>query len=201
MFHNCKNLKSFNSNLKSLTNGNSLFQNCSNLTSFNSNLSSLETAQYIFHGCKLDAPSIKNVIDTINKNDSSKLLSIGMGCDNNQTDKDLFAQEVGYPDMTALLQVLQDKGWGVKAQYNGRPNSTFSLRKPESLPVYAKLVEVVLPVNEEEFPTTHEYTSADETKLYNLDWFHETTGSTDTYTQFSSLEEAISTFNIKPIEK
>ena len=197
MFCNCKNLKSFNSDLSSITNGNSLFQDCSNLTSFNSNLSSLETAQYIFSTCKLDAPSIKNVIDTINKNDSSKLLSIGMGCDNNQTDKDLFAQEVGYTDMTSLLQVLQDKGWGVKAQYNGRPNSTFSLRKPDSLPVYAKLVEVI-PTDENSF---HEYTSADETKFYILDWFHETTGSTDGHETFQSLEEAITHFNIKPIEK
>lgn len=197
MFHNCKNLKSFNSDLKSLTNGNSLFQNCSNLTSFNSNLSSLETAQYIFHGCKLDATSIKNVIDTINKIDSSKLLSIGMGCDNNQTDKDLFAQEVGYTDMTSLLAALQNKGWIVNAQFNGRPNSTFSLRKPDSLPVFVKLVEVI-PTEENSF---YEYTSSDETKFYNLDWFHETTGSTDGYETFQSLEEAITHFNIKQIEK
>jgi hypothetical protein len=34
-----------------------------------------------------------------------------------------------------------------------------------------------------------------------LDWFHETTGSTEGYTQFNSLEEAVAHFNIKPIER
>jgi len=149
----------------------------------------------MFYGCKLDAPSVKNIIDTINS--YSGTLYIGMGCDNTETDKNLFAQEVGYADMTSLLAALQNKGWTVSAQFTGRPNSTFSLRKPESLPVFVKLVEVI-PSEENSF---YEYTSIDESKFYNLDWFHETTGSTNGYTQFSSLEEAITHFNIKQIEK
>ena len=200
MFCYCHNIISFNSNLKSLSDGESMFCGCERLVSFKSNLSSLILAHRMFENCKLDAPSIKNIIDTINIVETGEI-TLGMGCDNNQTDKDLFAQEVGYSDMNTLLQVLQDKGWTVRAQYNGRPSTTFSLRKPDSLPVYAKLVEVVLPIDEEEISPIYEYTSNDGSKFYNLDWFHETTGSTDGYTQFNSLEESITHFNIKPIEK
>ena len=200
MFDNCRNLTTFDSDLKSLTDGTNMFHLCWALISFKSNLNSLTDGNAMFNYCKLDAPSIKNIIDTINTVESAPL-GIGMGCNNNITDVNLFAQEVGYPDMTTLLQTLQDKGWTVTAQYNGRPTSNYSLRQPESLPIYVKLVEVVLPVNEEEITPIYEYTSSDETKFYNLDWFHETTGSTDGYTQFNSLQEAISTLNIKQIEK
>lgn len=196
MFFGCTNLSSFNSDLSSLTSANKMFWSCSNLTSFGSNLKSLTDGTLMFAKCKLDVPSVKNIIDTINTVETGTL-QIGMGCDYNQTDINLFAQEVGYTDMNTLLETLQSKGWTVSAQYNGRPSSTFSLRKPESLPVFVKLIEVI-PTVEDPF---YEYTSADETKFFNLDWFHETTGSTDGYTQFNSLEEAISTFNIKQIEK
>lgn len=200
MFKGCSVISSFKSKLDSLTDGTFMFGHCYNLTTFDSDLKSLTNGVYMFGNCKLDASSVKNIINTINTVETGEI-TIGMGCDDNQTDKNLFAQEVGYTGMTTLLDTLQNKGWTVLAQYNGRPSTTFSLRKPESLPVFVKLVEVVLPVNEEEISPIYEYTSADETKFYNLDWFHETTGSTDTYIQFSSLEEAITHFNIKPIEK
>ena len=150
----------------------------------------------MFATCKLDVPSIKIIIDTINTVETGEIM-IGMGCDNNQTDKDLFAQEVGYPDMSTLLQTIQNKGWTVRAQFNGRPSSNYSLRQPESLPVYVKLVEITSS-DEDSF---YEYTSQDGYKFYNLDWFHETTGSTDGYDVFTSLDEATTYFNIKPIEK
>lgn len=196
MFGGCINLVSFKNNLNSLTVGYSMFNGCKNLITFASHLKSLADGTYMFGGCKLDVPSIKNIIDTINTVESANLF-LGMGCDNNAADKDLFAQEVGYTDMTTLLQTLQNKGWTVSAQFNGRPSSTFSLRKPESLPVFVKLVEVS---PDEEFPF-YEYTSIDGSKFFNLDWLHDTTGSTDGYDVFSSLEEAIAYFNIKQIEK
>ena len=200
MFHSCSNLTSFKSKLGSLTNGNRMFNGCS-LTTFEGNLKLLINGDVMFGGCKLDVSSVKNIIVTINTVSSeteSPNILIGMGCNNNQTDKDLFAQEVGYSNMSTLLQTLQNKGWTVGAQYNGRPSTNYSLRQPESLPVFVKLVEVIPSEDENSF---YEYTSQDNTKFYNLDWFHETTGSTDTYTQFSSLEEAITHFNIKQIEK
>ena len=120
-----------------------------------------------------------------------------MGCNNTTSDKDLFAQEIGYNTMTELLAALQAKGWYVTAQYNGRPTTTYSLRQPaieegELLPVFVKIEEV------EEHA---DYTSMDETKKYRLEYFHETTGSTDGYTQYATLEEAIESLIIKPIER
>ena len=196
MFNNCYNLNSFKSNTKSLSDAHRMFFYCLNLTSFSSNLKSLTIGIGMFFNCKLDVSSVKNIIHTINTVETGEI-TIGMGCDNNSQDKDLFAQEVGYTDMSSLLATLRVKGWTVGAQYNGRPSTNYSLRQPQSLPVFVKLVEVI-PTDENSF---YEYTSQDNTKFYNLDWFHETTGSTDTYTQFNSLEEAITTFNIKPIEK
>jgi hypothetical protein len=145
----------------------------------------------MFYDCKLDAPSVKNIIDTINT--YSAKLTLAMGCNNTTEDKNLFAQEVGYTDMTSLLAKLQSKKWTVTAQYNGRPTTTYGLRRPSenTLPVFVKL---------EETEEHADYTSEDGSMKYMLDWFHETTGSTDGYTQFNSLEEAIESLNIKPIE-
>jgi hypothetical protein len=147
----------------------------------------------MFYGCKLDAPSVKNVIDTINTY-SGASLTLGIGCNNTTEDKNLFAQEVGYADMSSLLAALQAKGWTVTTQHNGRPTTNYSLRRPSEdiLPVFVKL---------EETEDRADYTSEDSSKKYRLDWFHETTGSTEGYTQFNTLEEAIEHFNIKPIER
>jgi hypothetical protein len=146
----------------------------------------------MFEYCKLDAPSVKNIIDTINT--YSGELFLGMGCDETEEDKNLFAQEVGYADMNSLLAAFESKGWAVEAQYTGRPTTTYSLRRPseDTLPVFVKLEET-------EGRATH--TSEDGSKKFRLKWFHETTGSTEGYTQFSSLEEAIESLNIKPIER
>jgi hypothetical protein len=197
MFFNSA-LTSFSSDLSSLTDGNHMFENCTKLTSFSSALPSLIDGGSMFTKCKLDALSVKNIIDTINTS-SRELLTIGMGCNNTTADKDLFAQEVGYANMTSLLAALQAKGWTVIAQYNGRPTTTYSLRRPseDTLPVFVKVEEVdgeVITINQ----ATH--TNEDGSMSYRLTWFHETTGSTDGYTQFNSIEEAIETLNIKPIE-
>jgi hypothetical protein len=176
-----------------------MFYNCKTLTSFSSDLPSLTNGSFMFYGCKLDAPSVKNIIDTINVDSAAlRVFHIGFGCNNTTADKNLFAQEVGYADMTSLMNALGDKGWGVSyyAQYNGRPTTTYSLRQPaiegDLLPVFVKLEEV------EEHA---DYTSMDETKKYRLNYFHETTGSTEGYTQYATLEEAIESLNIKPIER
>lgn len=194
MFSGCP-LTSFNIDLSNLTNGDYMFSNCQNLTSFNSDLSNLTKGDSMFNYCKLDAPSVKNIIDTINSISQRSVLGLGFGCDATTEDKDLFAQEVGeYADMESLLATIRSKGWIVAAQYNGRPDTTYSLRRPSgnTLPVFAKL---------EETEDYADYTSEDGSKKYNLRWFHETTGSTEGYTQFNSLEEAVAHFNIKPIER
>ena len=191
MFYGCIALTAFTLDLSSVTNGTSMFDECRSLTSFSSELSSLTDGKLMFYNCKLDAPSVKNIINTINT--YSAKLTLGMGCDATVADKDLFAQEVGYADMASLLAALQAKGWTVTAQYNGRPTTTYSMRRPseDTLPVFVKLEEVEEHTN---------YTLEDGSKKYRLNYFHETTGSTDGYTQFNSLEEAIETLNIKTIE-
>ena len=193
MFQDCFGLTTFESDLSSLFNGGSMFRSCASLTTFKSDLSSLTSGNVMFFGCRLDSASVKNIIDTINTV-SSGTLTLGMGCNNTTEDKDLFAQEVGYADMTSLLAALQTKGWTVTAQYNGRPTSTYGLRRPSenTLPVFVKL---------EETEDYADYTSLDDSKKFRLDWFHETTGSTDGYTQYASLEEVIDTLNIKPVER
>lgn len=185
-------INTFNSDLSSLNIGAWMFRGCRELTSFNSNLKSLTNARDMFESCKLDATSVKNIIDTINT--YSGELILGMGCNNTTEDKNLFAQEVGYTNMSSLLAALQTKGWTVTAQYNGRPTTTYGLRRPSenTLPVFVKL---------EETEDRAVYTSLDDSKKYILNYFHETTGSTEGYTQFNSLEEAIETFNIKQIER
>ena len=199
MFSSCPSLTSFSSDLSSLSNGFAMFAGCTSLTSFNGDLSSLTIGLAMFDNCKLDSASVKNIIETINT--YSALLDIGMGCDNTTSDKDLFAQEIGYANMTSLLAALQAKGWTVTAQYNGRPTSTYSMRRTTepTLPVFVKLEEVE--ESSDKLKSFHTHTSLDGTKKYRLDWFHETTGSTDGYTQFASLEEAIEHFNIKPVER
>ena len=191
MFYGCYKLDSFSSDLPSLTNCNNMFAYCNSLTSFKSSLPSLTNGYNMFDDCKLDTASVKNIIDTINT--YSAKLTLGMGCNNTTEDKDLFAQEIGYADMTSLLAALQAKGWTVTAQYNGRPTTTYGLRRTveETLPVFVQLEEAEDHAN---------YTSLDDSKKFRLTWFHETTGSTDGYTEFNSLEEAIEILNIKPIE-
>ena len=125
MFNECYNLTSFSSNLSNLENGRYMFDYCENLTSFSSNLSSLTDGVDMFSSCKLDAPSVKNIIDTINTY-SGASFTLGMGCNDTTEDKDIFAQEVGYADMASLLAALQAKGWTVTAQYNGRPTLTLN---------------------------------------------------------------------------
>lgn len=228
LFENCDNLIIFNSDLSSLTDGYGMFRGCSNLTSFNANLSKLEDGEYMFSGCvnltnfnpenldsieyadmmldgcKLNAASVKNLIGLIHKrlesyNGWGIQITIGMGCEPTESDRDAFAKECGYDDWSELdsdlsmsLRLLYE------FQYNGRPSSSYSLRRSveDRLPVYVKLSEI-----EENQNSYYNYTSLDDTKKYKLKWFHMTTGTTEGYTQFNTLEEAIEHYNIKPVER
>ena len=210
MFDECKALTTFSYKLKNAIYAYSMFYGCENLTSFNSDLSSLIVGLNMFFNCKLDAVSVQNIINTIKdvkevndgkielngtKNVTLKTITIGMGCSStDEADRNLFAQEAGYADMDSLLEALDVKGWTVNTQYNGRPTTTYDLRRPSegTLPVFVKL---------EEDDEHAYYMTEDGSKKYRLDWFHKTTGSTDGYTQYASLEEAIEALGIKPIEK
>jgi hypothetical protein len=192
MFKNCSNLPLFTSDLSSLMDGWCMFFGCTNLTSFSSDLSSLTTyATNMFNGCKLDAPSVANIVHTLPTRESNGRIDIGIGCDNTEADQLFFAQECDCEDWQELLDEFSAKNWTVYFQCNGRPTTTYNMRRGETLPIYAKLEEVT-----DEKHT--QYTSADGFKFYNINYFHSTNGSTEGYDVFSSLEEAISTYNVTP---
>jgi hypothetical protein len=70
MFWGCENLTSFDGDLSSLTNGNSMFYASTALTTFKSDLSSLEFGYHMFGGsdwanCNLSAESVKHILESI----------------------------------------------------------------------------------------------------------------------------------------
>ena len=192
-------LNSFSSDLSSLTNGTQMFFCCYYLTSFSSNLSSLTNGEEMFYGCKLDSASVKNIIDTINIVSSGEL-TLGVGCETSWMTNGYFFEEIGYSGAVDLGTAFMAKGWTVNFQYNGSSTSTYSMRgtTEPSLPVFVKLIEVE--ESSHKLKSFHTYTSLDGSKKYKLNWFHETTGSTEGYTQYATLEEAVEALNIKPIE-
>ena len=198
MFYNCSQLTSFNSNLSSLTDGESMFNGCWYITSFSSDLSSLTNGYRMFDMCSLDAQSVANIVHTLPKHETSGTITIGIGCDNTVEDQLLFAQECDCETWQELLDEFSAKNWTVQFELNERPTTTYNMRRGETLPIYAKLEEVIMPTDEKERKPHYAYTSADGSKFYNINYFHSTNGSTEGYDVFSSLEEAISTYNVTP---
>ena len=191
MFNYCSALTSFSSNLSSLMSGFRMFENCSNLTSFSSDLSSLTNGSAMFSSCKLDAQSVASIVHTLPTHESNGFIYIGIGCDNTAEDQLLFAQECDCETWQELLDDFSAKNWTVYFEHSGRPTTTYNMRRGETLPIYAKLEEVT----EGEH---YAYTSVDGSKFYNISYFHSTNGSTEGYDVFSSLEEAISTYDVTP---
>lgn len=214
MFFYCSNLESFTSDLSSLIEGSFMFCDCENLTSFNANLPSLTNGYGMFSGCKLDAHSVANIIHSLPQRDYMPddfdfeeipeieyyigYMTLGLGCDDTEEDKLLFAQECDCETWQELLDEFSAKNWKVQFECNGRPTTTYNMRRGETLPIYAKLEEVIMPTDEKERKLHYAYTSADGSKFYNIHYFHSTNGSTEGYDVFSSLEEAISTYNVTP---
>lgn len=119
MFYNCTALTSFSSDLSSLTSGSEMFSNCHGLTSFTSDLPSLTDGNRMFHLCSLDAPSVKNIALTINKNTSNARFDIGVA--NNIANDEQVKKDLG---------LIKHKGW--KLWINGG-----NLPMDYTLPKYA----------------------------------------------------------------
>ena len=184
-------IESFPYDLPSLTDGSSMFDGCTKLTSFNGDLSSLTDGSNMFSWCKLDAQSVANIIHTLPTLETNRTINIGIGCTPAEEDQLLFAQECDCETRQELIDDFSAKNWTVYFQCNGRPTTTYNMRRGETLPVYTKLEEVT--------DENHaQYISADGSKFYNIHYFHSTNGSTEGYDVFSSLEEAISTYNVTP---
>lgn len=152
----------------------------------------------MFFNCKLDAQSVANIVHTLPTPEFHGIITIGIGCDDTEADQLLFAQECDCETWQELLDDFSAKNWEVYFECNGRPTTTYNMRRGETLPVYTKLVEVIMPTDEKERKPHYAYTSADGSKFYNINYFHSTNGSTEGYDVFSSLEEAISTYNVTP---
>lgn len=131
----------------------------------------------------------------------------------------------GYTNTQGLLDAFSAKGWTVNFIFSdgaantnvtiypkdggdadgGITTTSLALNDEEetetetkdypTLPIYVKLIEVT------EDGDGYTYTSLDGTKFYRLKYFHITNGSTEGYTKFNSIEEAIEYFNIKPATK
>lgn len=201
MFYECYELKSFTADLSSLTNGEFMFYFCLNLTSFSSDLSRLDGGYWMFYTCKLDAQSVANIIHTLptlEEDGYDRYITIGIGCNDTEEDQLLFAQECDCETWQELLDDFSAKNWTVEFQCNGRPTATYGMRRGETLPIYAKLEEVIMPTDEKERKPHYAYTSQDGSKFFNINYFHSTNGSTEGYDVFSSLDEAISTYNVTP---
>ena len=198
MFFGCLFLSQFTSDLPNLTNGQEMFSQCVSIKSFTTALPSLTNGEMMFSLCKLDAKSVANIVHTLPTHESNGTITIGIGCDNNGSDADAFAQECDCETWQELLDDFSAKNWTVTFQCNGRPTTSYGMRRGETLPIYTKLVEVIMPTDEKERKPHYAYTSADGSKFYNISYFHSTNGSTEGYDVFSSLEEAISTYNVTP---
>jgi hypothetical protein len=118
MFYSCTNLTTFTSDLSSMTDGHEMFCDCENLTSFNADLSSLENGPWMFMGCKFDAPSVKNVALTINKNVSNNP-RIDLGVDTAIISDEQVKKDIG---------LIKYKGWDVYTN-NSNAASTYTLPK------------------------------------------------------------------------
>jgi hypothetical protein len=98
-----------------------MFSLCTNLTSFNSALPSLTSGENMFNSCKLDVESVANIVHTLPTHESNGTITIGIGCDETEEDKLLFAQECDCETWQELLDDFSAKNWTVELQCNGRP--------------------------------------------------------------------------------
>ena len=153
----------------------------------------------MFSGCKLDAPSLANIIHTINTPTEEGTIVIGLGIDNTVEARQALAEAIWCKDWDEVNQEFTDKNWTVTWQFNGAPTSAATLdMNTSSSPIWAKLEEVVADENGNLPP--YSYVSEDGSKYFNLHWYHSSNGNNEGYDYFGSLLEACGYFGITPKE-
>lgn len=95
-----------------LTNGSYMFE-YSSLASFNGDLSSLTIGNLMFCGAKLDAPSLANIIHTINTPTTKGTIYIGLGIDNTDEARQSLAEAVWCNTWDEVNKEFTDKNWTV----------------------------------------------------------------------------------------
>lgn len=128
-------------------------------------------------------------------------LELGINVTNNsstiQQQLEDFAKEAYFDSWAELKQTFVDKGWTVTFQYSGTTDAipdTYDLRNREQIipcPIFAKLVEAG--------KDSAKYCTEDTSAFYNIEWGHDVT-DTPSYTQFNSLEDAMTYWNVFPKE-
>lgn len=127
-------------------------------------------------------------------------LTLGINVVNNadtiQQQLEDFAKAATFDSWEDLKTHFSNKGWTVTFQYGGSSDTiTYDLRNGEQIipcPIFAKLVQV-------EDKDSAQYCTEDASSFYNIEWGHDVTDTTD-YTQFNSLEDAMTSWNVFPKE-
>lgn len=118
MFLNCVALEQFIGSTFDLENADNMFSGCTSLSSFTGELESLIHAEGMFSGCILDSDSLECILDTIGTSyQKNGVITIGLGCA--ESDKDVFAQKIGYNSMGEIITHLTQKKWNPVIEYNG----------------------------------------------------------------------------------
>ena len=191
-------LESFSGDLSSLSNGQSVFA-YSKLTSFSGDLSSLISGYDMFSGAKLDAPSLANIIHTINTPTKKGTITIGLGIDNTKEARQSLAEAIWCSTWDEVNQEFTDKNWTVQWQFNGAPTSAATLdMNTTPSPIWVKLEEVI--ADENGNLPHYSYVSEDGSKYFNIHWYHSSNGDNEGYDYFGSLLEACGYFGVVPKE-
>lgn len=112
-------LVSFESDLSSLKNGNSMFKECVSLKHFNAPLSSLEDGFDMFTNCKLDAESAMFIAESLPVNLETEAQFITLGINSSESNVNEFFTETGlYSSYEDFKTRLFDKGWNLITVYN-----------------------------------------------------------------------------------
>ena len=150
----------------------------------------------MFDNTKLDAPSLANIIHTI---DTPPIhwgtITIGLGIDDTDEARQSLAEAIWCKDWNDVNQEFANKSWTVQWQFNGTPTSAATLdMNTTPSPIWAKLEEVVADENGK-LPH-YSYVSEDGSKYFNLHWYHSSNGNNEGYDYFGSLLEACGFFGI-----
>ena len=228
MFYNCTALTTFSSDLSNLTSGYSMFNKCNldaeSVMYIADTIKDIAAEKQLYIDGTIPYVTVSNGVYsalrgfmsngryvftfktphpytiTISASYVGKL-TLGINVSNNantiQQQLEDFAKEATFNTWDDLKTHFSNKGWTVTFQYGGTTDeipNTYDLRNREQIipcPIFAKLVEAD--------KDSAEYCTEDASTFYNIEWGHDVT-DTSSYTQFNSLEDAMTSWNVFPKE-
>lgn len=200
MFYDCSNLTTFNSNLSSLTNGNSMFYYCSKLKSFTSDLSSLTNGYCMFRNCFLNSASVQNISETIK--DVRDLTNIDPWGEIYKTIHIDIDNQSPNEQEKAALNNIASKGWTVYVKGNTyTPTATASIMTLDEL---GNEIETPIPYYAKPIPAYEEHGDYidSEGNYYNILGAQFIYGDDlSTYGMFTSEEDAAANMRLTKIER